>query len=315
MRRVLIAGAALAFILAASAFLFRRWVVLGLFALFIVDGRLLDPIDEGPGVEWFDDYYTIEVLDPGTIAIGEPRFSQQNYNYLIVGTERAVLFDSGPGVRDIRAVVAQLTDLPVMAVPSHLHYDHIGRYQDFDSVGIVDLPYLRERAAGNVLRPTVGEHLGFIEGIARPSIRVTEWLAPESDLELGGRTLRVIRTPGHTPESISLYDAERRQLFTGDYITQGGLLAFAPGSSLPDYLRTANALIERIPKDTTLLGAHRATPPAAPIVPYQDLADLRDALREIREGRLPSESFYPRVFRVNVGLVIYSDLPSLERWD
>lgn len=297
------------------AFVFRRWVVMGLFALFIIDGELLPPGDEGPSVAWFDDYYTVEVVGPGTFAIGEPRFSQQNYSYLIVGTERAALFDSGPGVRDIRPVVDSLTVLPVLAVPSHLHYDHIGTYEQFDAVAMLDLPYLRERGAGGVLVPTVAEHLGFVEGIARPKIRVTEWLAPDGMLELGGRSLRVIQTPGHTPESISLHDAERGQLFTGDYITEGALIAFAPNSSLGDYLRTANALVESLPDDTLLLTAHRLSPPAAPILPFQELRDLREALRGIRDGRLPSEAFFPRVFRVNAGLVIYSDLPAFERWD
>jgi len=314
-RRALLVAGVVIVVLGAAAFLFRRWVLLVLFVLFVVDDQLLDPVEEGPSVRWVDDYYTVEALDPQTFAIGEPRYSQQNYNYLIVGSERAVLFDSGPGVRDARPVAAQLTELPVLAVPSHLHYDHVGRYEDFDAVGMVDLPYLRERMAGGVLVPTLGEHLGFVEGVGRPRIRVTEWLAPESWLELGGRRLRVIHTPGHTPESISLHDAERRQLFTGDYLTEGGLIAFAPGSSLPDYLRTANVLLDRIPEDTTLLGAHRATPPAAPVQRYSDLADLRETLRAVRAGTLPSEAIFPRVYRINPELVLYSDLPSLARWE
>ena len=56
--------------------------------------------DEGPGVRWFDDYYTVQALDARTWAIGEPRFFQQNFNYLIAGSERAVLFDAGTGEWD-----------------------------------------------------------------------------------------------------------------------------------------------------------------------------------------------------------------------
>jgi hypothetical protein len=44
---------------------------------------------------WFDDYFVVETIDPSTFAIGEPRYYQGNYSYLIVGTARAVLFDAG----------------------------------------------------------------------------------------------------------------------------------------------------------------------------------------------------------------------------
>ena len=41
---------------------------------------LLPPEDEGPEVQWHDDYFTVQALGPGTFAIGEPRYYQQNYS-------------------------------------------------------------------------------------------------------------------------------------------------------------------------------------------------------------------------------------------
>ena len=57
--------------------------------------ELLDAVDEGPKVRWHDDYYIVQAIDSRTFAIGEPRYNQQNVNYLIVGSERAILFDAG----------------------------------------------------------------------------------------------------------------------------------------------------------------------------------------------------------------------------
>ena len=51
---------------------------------------LLEPKDEGDEVRWFDDYYTIQKIDERTFAIGEPRYYQLNFNYLIIGDTSAV---------------------------------------------------------------------------------------------------------------------------------------------------------------------------------------------------------------------------------
>jgi hydroxyacylglutathione hydrolase len=294
----------------------RRSVVVELVALGAGGSvALLDPIDEPRPVEWFDDYYTVELIDTFTVAIGEPRYPQQNYNYLILGESRAVLFDSGPGVREIRPVVDMLTQLPVMHVPSHLHYDHLGNAGRFERLGVVDLPYLRARAEDGVLRPTRGEHLGFIEGLPIPRLRVTDWLPVDGEIDLGGRRLRVLHTPGHTRDSISLLDEQRRQLFTGDYIHQGSMFVFLPGSSLGDLLRTADALVERLPEDVVLLTAHRYMPPGAPLLSFRHLAAMREALHEIRSGTRPGDGFFPRSYRVTNDLSLLTDVPWGQDWE
>ena len=82
--------------------------------------ELMEKSDEGPNARWLDNYFTVEIIAPGTIAIGEPRYPYQNFSYLIIGNDRALLFDGGPGIRDIGAVARSLTRKPITFLPSHL---------------------------------------------------------------------------------------------------------------------------------------------------------------------------------------------------
>ncbi|MEE4298696.1 MAG: MBL fold metallo-hydrolase [Pseudomonadales bacterium] len=275
---------------------------------------LLDAQEEGPGVVWFDDYFTIEQLDERTWAIGEPRYDQQVFNYLIVGRRRALLFDAGTGLRDIRPVVAALTDLPLTFMPSHLHYDHIGNEVTFEHVALVDLPALRARAPDDRLTPTWAEHLGSAEGYAIPTLEIDEWVAPGDYLELGGRRLKLLYTPGHTSDSVSLLDEQRGLMFSGDFLYEGPLFAFLPNSSLAAYLDAAGAVLEVAPEALRIYGAHRTSPPGAPRLGIEDVRALRAALEGVRDHTIAGRGRYPVVYPVNARLELWAQPRWLQDW-
>jgi len=271
------------------------------------------------GAEWFDDWYAIERLDAQTIAIGEPRYWQQNYSYLILGRERAVLFDTGPGERDIRPVVEALTSLPVVVVASHYHYDHVGGHDRFPVVALADLPVLRRLATKDgFFTPSDALHLGAFEGRKPPTHRVAEWWPPGKLVDLGGRQLLVLHTPGHSEDSISLHDVARGQLFCGDYIYVDYLYAFLPGSNMGDYLQTAHNLLSILEQDSVLYPAHSLAPAGKRgVIPlaYTDVMDLRNALEAVRDGRLEPEGRFPRRYRVNEKLWLFADFEWMQDWD
>jgi hydroxyacylglutathione hydrolase len=259
-----------------------------------------------------DDYFAVEDLGDGTFAIGEPRYYQQNYSYLIVGQRRAVLFDSGSGTRDISGVVANLTKLPVTVIVSHLHFDHLGGIVPFGDVAMIDLPVTRADLSGEIFRPNRYEYLGFLDGRGAPSFRVTRWLTPGLAMDLGGRELRVLSTPGHTPSSVALFDATNRRLFIGDFIYPTTLYAFLPGASLSAYQATARMLLGMLPANTALWTAHccrKNEGVAAPWLSMRDLRDLDAALTAIRAGQAKSMGFYPRVFPVNDEMTLAAGFP------
>ncbi len=246
------------------------------------------------GVRWFDDWFAVETIAPGIHAIGEPRFHQNNWNYLIGGGDRALLFDTGPGVRDISEVVKSLTSLPVTALPSHMHFDHTGNLHRFERVAMADLPILRACEQDGVFRATDDLFLGFHEGMTWKAIRVSRWLPIGTAIDLGQRKLEIIHTPGHSPESISLLDRQAGILFAADYIYPGSLYAQIPGADLAHYLTTAESLLRILQPGTRVLCAHgkpdQQRRHRAPVLHREDIADLAGALGTLREsGQQPEK--------------------------
>lgn len=240
------------------------------------------------GVKWLDDWFAIEEIAPGVIAIGEPRFHQLNWNYLILGSRRALLFDTGPGVRSISRAVRKLTTLPVTAIPSHMHFDHTGGLAEFQNIAVADLPVLRACVRDGWLMPTDDLYVGSWEGMTWTPLKPSAWLAIGSDLELGGRRLQLLHTPGHSPDSVSLYDRESGLLFAADFVYPGKLYAQVANADLRSYLASAESLVPLIGEETTILSAH-GRPDAdrlhrAPRLARQDVIDLRESLVRLRSS-------------------------------
>jgi glyoxylase-like metal-dependent hydrolase (beta-lactamase superfamily II) len=259
-----------------------------------------------------DDYFAVEDLGNGVIAIGEPRYYQQNYAYLILGEKRALLFDASSGTRDVSPVVASLTHLPLTVMVSHLHFDHLGGIAPFDHVAMIDLPQTRADVSGGLFTPTRYEYLGFFDGRKPPSIRVTEWIKPGATIDLGGRMLTVLSTPGHTPTSIALFDPAKKWLFIGDFVYPTTLYAFLPGASLSAYQATTQRLLRTLPADTILWTAHCCRTDGGIQAPWLDMTNLRDldrALTGIRAWKAQPTGFYPWRYPVDSQMTLAAGFP------
>lgn len=245
------------------------------------------------GVRWFDDWFAIEDIAEGVIAIGEPRYYQINWSYLILGKRRALLFDTGPGVRDIARVVRKLTTLPVTALPSHMHFDHTGGLGRFSHVAIPDLPVLRACDRQGWLMPTDDLYVGWWEGMTWTPVKIGQWLSIGTRIDLGGRVLELLHTPGHSPDSVSLLDRDSNILFAADFVYPGKLYAQIANSDLKSYLESAEALLPQLDENVRILCAH-GKPDAdklhrAPRLTKADVADLAASLRKLRaSGQRPA---------------------------
>jgi hydroxyacylglutathione hydrolase len=274
---------------------------------------IIDPAkpDLGEG-RMVDDYWAVQAIDANTYALGEPRYYQANYAYLLVGGRRALLFDAGSGTRDITGVVASLTHLPVTALPSHLHFDHTGGIAPFASIAMIDLPDTRADVTHGRFTPSRYEYLGMIDDLLPLSFSVTEWVKPGTTIDLGGRVLRILHVPGHTHSSVALYDAATHQLFAGDFIYPTTLYAFLPGASLAEYRATTRSLLATLPADTRIWTAHCCRVgerTSAPWLTMTDLRDLNAALTAIQSGESHSTGLFPRRFPVNRQMTLAAAFP------
>ena len=149
---------------------------------------------------------------------------------LIEGRERAILFDTGYGMEDVKAFVGTLTDKPLTVLLSHGHHDHMLGARWFEKTFLCreDLEEFRERT-GEGQRTKVRKQAQD-QGVAVPEDFMTAPIALPEDIlftekagpyerrreETGGLEVQIIKVPGHTPGSIVLYVPEHDLLLTGD---------------------------------------------------------------------------------------------------
>ena len=226
--------------------------------------------------EWFatrdlgDDIWVLQ--DPiGRIA---PGYNVSVVNlYLVLGRERAALIDSGMGLGDIHAACAALTDLPIVNLCSHSHWDHVCGSYLFD-----------ERMIHPLERHRLNEDYE-VEGVTTfRAAPATGEVAEGTMIDLGGRALTVWHTPGHSPGHVSYRDSATGYLFCADTCYAGTLWMQTEDANLDDW----RASLERIAASdvTALLGGHEE-----PVQPRSLAGDLLAALDLALAGRSESEPF------------------------
>jgi glyoxylase-like metal-dependent hydrolase (beta-lactamase superfamily II) len=200
-----------------------------------------------------DPWFEVWAVAAGVYALYEPNQFQEVISYLILGDESALLFDTGMGIASISTVVGALTTLPVQVLNSHSHPDHVGGNAEFTEILGMDTEFGRSSAAGRPnerMRGQVAQDAlctALPPGVDAETYRSRPYelsvtIGDGSIIELGGRSLEVIATPGHTPDALMLLDRETGLLFTGDSFYEGPIYLFSPGTDLRAY----RASMERV---------------------------------------------------------------------
>jgi len=170
---------------------------------------------------------------------------EANFIYLLIGSDKALLIDTG-AVADPKAmplaktVLELLSDknhkkLPLLVAHTHRHLDHRAGDPQFASL------------------PSVQTVPFDLEGV-RTFFGFTDWPSGIAQLDLGGRTVDVIPTPGHNETHLAFYDERTGILFSGDFLLAGRLLIEDAKAYHQSALRVVDFLKTR--PLTHILGGH-----------------------------------------------------------
>jgi glyoxylase-like metal-dependent hydrolase (beta-lactamase superfamily II) len=242
-----------------------------------------------------DPWFEVYKVAPATFAIYEPHQAEEVISYLIVGTKQALFFDTGMGIGNINAIVARLTSRPIVVLNSHTHDDHVGGNWQFPFVYGMDTAFTRFSAKGSredaQAEIAKDQICGALPRNFEPAKYSTKpWkisllVHDHFKVNLGGRTVEVIATPGHTPDSISLIDRASGLLFTGDTFYPGEIWLYRPETDFLGYLASVKKLAALAPEIKLVLGAHNV-PVAQPSV----LPQLDAAIHSVLAGKVQPKS-------------------------
>jgi glyoxylase-like metal-dependent hydrolase (beta-lactamase superfamily II) len=219
-----------------------------------------------------DQWFSTQRIQDDLYLITEPHYYWYNRAnlWLIKGRKQDLLIDTGLGVSSLRQHIASLLDKPLLAIASHIHFDHSGGMHEFEHCAIHaaeaeamrqgdDYEALCTRVQGWVLEEhfEVLPYTGFtVEEYTLRGAEPTQVLQEGDVLDLGDRAFEVLHLPGHSPGCIALYGPHSKELFSGDVIYDGELLDELHCSDIPTYIATYERL-QNLPVDAVYPGHYR----------------------------------------------------------
>lgn len=209
------------------------------------------------------DWFTVEPVAERTYQITEGVGVLPCNTFVVDGGGEALLVDTGLGIGDLRATVAEIVDATARVLLTHSHWDHIGAANQFDDVVIHD----RERAPDGTVSLNVLED----DYDQRPREFMAEWLElgkplpdgfdpetydidpipdvgavePWDELVVGDRRIELVPIPGHTPGLLAGLDRETGVCFGSDVLEPGvEIFAHFEDSDLDAYRESVDRLVD-----------------------------------------------------------------------
>ena len=204
--------------------------------------------------------------------------------FLLKGTEKAILIDSGMTVPHAREIAAALSGLPVMLLNTHSDGDHIGCNGQFESFYMHPADEAHYRKSGK-----------------------TGQIIPVQDgdiIDLGNRILKIVHLPGHTPGSIAIIDVSHRVLISGDPIQEHGrIFMFGEHRNMRDYISSLEKLEKRTAEFDEIWPSHADLP-----ISPDYIRKLHDGAKSIMDNKVEgyaADFFGQKITVYNLGFTTF----------
>jgi glyoxylase-like metal-dependent hydrolase (beta-lactamase superfamily II) len=172
--------------------------------------------------------------------------------YLVIGRDKALLIDTGNGFSDLLSEIRKLTSLPLEVIATHCHTDHVGGKSQFEKIYIHrdDLNWFNRLVCRRITRKIFlfnfnklnkTNYRGIIDGGHKTEIIP---VYGGEVFDLGGRTVEVIHTPGHSLGSVTLLLKEDKLMFTGDNVCPALWMFLPKTASVEKWLEGAKLTLE-----------------------------------------------------------------------
>lgn len=148
-----------------------------------------------------------------------------NFAYLLIGSEKAMLIDTCSGEGNVREIVEQITDKEIMVVNTHGHFDHTGGNPCWPEA------WMTEEAAIHAKEPFQESCVDCFFSKPYPDYRIY-YLQDGEKIDIGDRVVEVISIPAHSEGSIALLDQNTKWLFCGDEIESGQVIWFVRNKAI-----------------------------------------------------------------------------------
>ena len=204
--------------------------------------------------------------------------------FLLAGTRKALLIDSGMQIHNAREIAEGLVSLPVELLNTHGDRDHVGSNAEFDHF------YMNPAEASNYYNTQ----------------KMTGTIRPVQDgdvLDLGGRELEIIALPGHTPGSIAVLDEKNRRLFSGDPVQDGRIFMFGACREMHAYVHSLHRLEKMTGLFDEIYPSHGSCPVSPALIPK-----LAAAAEQILAGQAqgaPAEVFGQPITAYDMGMAVF----------
>ena len=239
---------------------------------------------------WFQCYR----LPGDVIGICEPQHLQEVNVYIIEGSDRALVLDTGMGIMNIEPLIRELWPGELSVINCHRHFDHTGNNWRFPEVMIADEPgAIRQAKEGCPHEPLANQTdedmflFDYPEGFVPEDYCIRPFNAvPVEDghiFDLDNRKVEVIYTPGHLEDHLMLFDHRDKILFSGDMIYLGAIYVqfgnnLMGHSDLDQYISSLEKIRERFSEIDTVYTSHNDF-----IMPPDCIEMIHDAMVAVRD--------------------------------